>query len=118
MRGGPGIGTIQPGKSDYYMNTRGGGNGDYRTITLAPASIQEAVDLMGLAFDLADKYRNPVVVAADGMIGQMMEPVEFGMYEKMDLPEKIWALNGDIEGRKPNKLQSLRSEGRRVGKEC
>ena len=77
MRGGPGLGTIQPGQSDYYQATRGGGNGDYRTVVLAPSTIQEAVDCMQDAFDIADQYRNPVMVVMDGMIGQMMEPIEW-----------------------------------------
>lgn len=76
VRGGPGLGSIQPSQGDYYQSTRGGGHGDYRHIVLAPASVQEAVDLVNLAFDLADKYRMPVIILGDGMIGQMMEPVE------------------------------------------
>ena len=75
MRGGPGIGSIQPGQADYNQVTRGGSNGDYHTIVLAPNSIQEAIDMIGKAFDLADEYRNPVIIAADCMLGQMMEPV-------------------------------------------
>ena len=75
MRGGPGIDSIQPGQADYNQVTRGGSNGDYHTIVLAPNSIQEAIDMIGKAFDLADEYRNPVIIAADGMLGQMMEPV-------------------------------------------
>ena len=75
MRGGPGIGSIQPGQADYNQVTRGGSNGDYHTIVLAPNSTQEAIDMIGKAFDLADEYRNPVIIAADGMLGQMMEPV-------------------------------------------
>ena len=74
-RGGPGMGNISPAQSDYLQATRGGGHGDYRTIVLAPSSVQEIADLMPLAFDLADSYRNPVVVLGDGMLGQMMEPV-------------------------------------------
>ena len=75
MRGGPGLGSIQPSQADYYQATRGGGNGDYRTVVLAPANLQEAVELVQEAFDIADTYRNPVMVLADGLIGQMMEPV-------------------------------------------
>lgn len=78
MRGGPGLGNILPSQGDYYQATRGGGHGDYRTIVLAPASVQELADLTMEAFDLADRYRNPVMILADGMIGQMMEPVVFG----------------------------------------
>lgn len=76
VRGGPGLGSIQPSQGDYYQSTRGGGHGDYRCIVLAPSSVQEGVDLTYNAFDLADKYRIPVIVLGDGMIGQMMEPVE------------------------------------------
>ena len=77
MRGGPGLGGIQPSQADYFMSTRGGGNGDYRHIVYAPATIQEAVDMTMEAFEVADYYRMPVMVVGDGMIGQMMEPVEF-----------------------------------------
>ena len=74
MRGGPGLGGIQPSQTDYFQATRGGGNGDYRLLVLAPANIQEMVDLIIEGFDLADEYRNPVMILGDGMIGQMMEP--------------------------------------------
>lgn len=77
MRGGPGLGNIAPSQGDYFQATRGGGHGDYRTIVLAPASCQELADLTMDAFDLADEYRNPVLILADGMMGQMMEPVTF-----------------------------------------
>ena len=77
MRGGPGLGNIAPEQGDYNQIVKGGGHGNYRTLVLAPASVQEMADLTTLAFDLADRYRNPVVVLADGNIGQMMEPVEF-----------------------------------------
>lgn len=77
MRGGPGLGNIRPSQGDYFQATRGGGHGDYRTIVLAPASCQELADLTMEGFDLADKYRNPVMILADGMMGQMMEPVIF-----------------------------------------
>ncbi|MDD6919627.1 MAG: 3-methyl-2-oxobutanoate dehydrogenase subunit VorB [Eubacteriales bacterium] len=75
MRGGPGIGSIQPSQADYEQVTRGGGNGDYRTIVFAPSSIQETADMIYKAFDIAEEYRNPVIICADGMLGQMMEPV-------------------------------------------
>ena len=75
MRGGPGIGSIQPSQADYDQVTIGGSNGDYRTIVFAPSSIQEACDMIYKAFDVAEEYRNPVIICADGMIGQMMEPV-------------------------------------------
>lgn len=107
MRGGPGLGSIQPSQTDYYMVTRGGGNGDYRTIALAPASVQELVDMVILSFDLADKYRNPVVVCADGVLGQMMEPVEFPKRDKVELPAKDWAATGTGGKRKPNIINSL-----------
>ncbi len=77
VRGGPGLGDIQPAQGDYYQATRGGGHGDYRTIVLAPSTVQEFADMAPLAFDLADKYRIAVLILSDGLIGQMMEPVEF-----------------------------------------
>lgn len=95
MRGGPGLGGILPAQSDYFQSTRGGGHGDYRVLVLAPATVQEAVDLTMLAFHLAEKYRNPVLIAGDGMIGQMMEPVEFpDKFEEPALPPKDWATVG------------------------
>ena len=103
MRGGPGLGSIQPSQSDYFQATRGGGNGDYRTIVLAPCHIQEAVDFTQEAFDLADYYRNPVVILADGMIGQMMEPIVWHEIPKRQLPEKDWAASGR-QGRKENRF--------------
>ncbi len=94
-RGGPGLGNISPAQGDYFQSTRGGGHGDYRTIVLAPHTIQELADFTMLAFDLADKWRMPVVILADGMIGQMMEPLVFQEYVKpADLPPKDWALGG------------------------
>lgn len=75
MRGGPGLGTIQPSQADYFQTTKGGGHGDYHLIALAPASVQEMADFVGLAFELAFKYRNPAMILADGVIGQMMEKV-------------------------------------------
>lgn len=107
MRGGPGLGSIQPSQTDYYMVTRGGGNGDYRTIAFAPASIQELVDMIIDGFELADKYRNPVVVCADGMLGQMMEPVEFKKIDTDNIAEKPWATNGTGGTREPNIINSL-----------
>ncbi len=94
VRGGPGLGGIQPAQSDYYQATRGGGHGDYRTVVLAPSSIQEAIDLVQEAFDIADQYRVPVMVMGDGMLGQMMEPVEFGRYQARKPVEKPWATTG------------------------
>ena len=94
MRGGPGLGSIQPSQADYFQATRGGGNGDYRTPVLAPANLQEAVDLVQEAFDIADQYRTPVVVLADGLIGQMMEPIVWYDVKKRQLPPKTWASSG------------------------
>jgi 2-oxoglutarate ferredoxin oxidoreductase subunit alpha len=106
MRGGPGLGNIAPSQGDYFQATRGGGHGDYRTIVLGPSSVQELVDLMPLAFDLADQYRTPVVVLADGILGQMMEPVSFQKKPGRDLPPKDWALTG-AQGRGQNIVRSL-----------
>ena len=107
VRGGPGLGGIQPAQSDYYQATKGGGHGDYRLIVLAPSSVQEAVDLTQEAFDMADQYRIPVMIMGDGMIGQMMEPVEFTPVAKRSLPEKTWATTGTNGKRKPNVINSL-----------
>ncbi len=107
MRGGPGLGGILPAQSDYFQATKGGGHGDYRLLVLAPSTVQEAVDLMMLSFHLADKYRNPVMMIGDGMIGQMMEPVEFPEnYEEPPLPPKDWAATG-AKGRAPHIIKSL-----------
>ncbi len=107
MRGGPGLGGILPSQSDYFQATKGGGHGDYRCLVLAPASVQEAADLMADAFALADKYRNPVLVLGDGLIGQMMEPVEFKTEIKPeDLPPKPWSTTG-CKGRERNIINSL-----------
>ena len=112
MRGGPGIGSIQPGQADYNQVTRGGSNGDYHTIVLAPNSIQEAIDMIGKAFDLADEYRNPVIIAADGMLGQMMEPVvmpepKHALTEE-EIPEvKPYALTGHKNKRDRHAINSV-----------
>ncbi|MDD5065143.1 MAG: 3-methyl-2-oxobutanoate dehydrogenase subunit VorB [Phycisphaerae bacterium] len=106
MRGGPGLGNIAPAQGDYFQATRGGGHGDYRTIVLGPSSVQELVDCMPLAFDLADQYRIPVLVLADGIIGQMMEPVVFNKKPRRKLPPKDWALTG-ADGREQNIVRSL-----------
>jgi 2-oxoglutarate/2-oxoacid ferredoxin oxidoreductase subunit alpha len=107
MRGGPGLGGILPSQSDYLQATKGAGHGDYRLIVLAPSTVQEAADLTFEAFDLADKYRNPVLIVGDGLIGQMMEPVEFRKtIDPSDLPEKPWTTTG-CRGRKPNVVNSL-----------
>lgn len=108
VRGGPGLGGIQPAQSDYNQVTRGGGNGDYKLLCYAPANLQEMVDLMQYAFDAADYYRNPVMLVGDGMIGQMMEPIEFhSEHSKFVLPEKDWATTGTKNKRKPNIINSL-----------
>lgn len=107
MRGGPGLGSIQPAQGDYYQATRGGGNGDYRTLTFAPASLQEAVELMQEAFDVADQYRNPVIVLADGLIGQMMEPIVWQERRGRELPAKTWAASGRKDRDHNNFVTSL-----------
>lgn len=99
-RGGPGLGTIQPSQCDYYQATRGGGNGDYRTIVFAPSNLQETVDIMQEAFDIAEQYRNPVMFLVDGLIGQMMEPIEWREIPKRNpedslyKAEKDWSASG------------------------
>jgi 2-oxoglutarate ferredoxin oxidoreductase subunit alpha len=109
MRGGPGLGGIQPSQGDYKQITRGGGNGDYYLYALAPESLQEAVDLIKESFDIADYFRNPVMIAVDGLIGQMMEPVDFDHeVPKWDLEPKTWAADGDrTNGREKNIINSL-----------
>lgn len=108
VRGGPGLGGIQPAQSDYFQATKGGGHGDYHLIVLAPSSVQELVDLTREAFDLADFYRNPVMIMGDGMLGQMMEPVEFGNYVcTKKLPEKTWATTGTKMKREHNVINTL-----------
>ncbi len=94
VRSGPGLGGILPSQGDYFQATRGGGHGDYRTVVYAPSSVQEAADLVMEAFDVADQYRIPVLILGDGMIGQIMEPVEFKKTNKRQLPEKDWAATG------------------------
>lgn len=107
-RGGPGLGTIQPSQGDYFQATKGGGHGDYRLIVLAPSSVQEMADCVYDAFDLADKYRNPVMILADGALGQMMEKVEFRAYNPAEhIPSKPWATVGKPESRERNIITSL-----------
>lgn len=106
VRGGPGLGNIAPAQSDYFQATKGGGHGDYRLVVLAPASVQELVDLTIDAFDIADQYRNPVMILGDGILGQMMEPVEFKITEPKVNPEKRWATTG-AKGRDRNIVNSL-----------
>jgi 2-oxoglutarate ferredoxin oxidoreductase subunit alpha len=106
MRGGPGLGNIQPAQGDYFQMTKGGGHGDYSLLVLAPSTVQETVDLVVEAFDLADKYRQPVTVIADGMIGQIMEPVEFPKLREPIRRTHPWALTG-AKGRPKNVITSL-----------
>jgi len=98
VRGGPGLGNIAPEQSDYFAMVKGGGHGNYRNLVLAPASVQEMADLTMLAFDLADKYRNPAIVLTDGFVGQMMEPLDLEFREAAP-PEKPWAVKGTPETR-------------------
>lgn len=98
MRAGPGLGGIQASQADYHMCVKGGSNGDYHNIVLAPASVQEAADMVMHAFDLADRYLTPVIVLADGLIGQMMESVEIKYEKPKNLPPKDWALRGKGKG--------------------
>ena len=112
QRGGPGLGTIQPSQSDYFQATRGGGNGDYNVIVLAPASVQEMADFMDLAFTLAFRYRNPAMILSDGVIGQMMEKVILPPFKPRRTEEEIkkecpWATIGRTKDRQPNILSSL-----------
>jgi len=107
MRGGPGLGNIAPAQGDYLQATRGGGHGDYRTIVLAPGSGQELADITRMAFEYADRYRIPVIILGDGMMGQMMEPVEFpDPIDPKSLPPKPWVLDG-AEGRPSRIIKSL-----------
>ncbi|TET20859.1 3-methyl-2-oxobutanoate dehydrogenase subunit VorB [Candidatus Bathyarchaeota archaeon] len=106
MRGGPGLGGIQPSQSDYFQATKGGGHGDYHVLVLAPSTVQEAADLMMEAFDLADKYRNPVMILGDGCLGQMIEPVEFRRRSSTDRPARDWTITG-AKGRPQNVVKSL-----------
>lgn len=106
MRGGPGLGNIAPAQADYFQAVRGGGHGDYHLIVLAPASVQEAYNLSRQAFDLADKYRVPVMILGDGLLGQMMEPVKLSVKKNKPVLPKRWALTG-CRGRKPNIVKSF-----------
>ncbi len=107
MRGGPGLGNISPSAADYFQATRGGAHGDYRTPVLAPSGGQELADLTFVAFDLADKYRTPVMLLGDGLMGQVMEPVIFPDFIDLDkLPKKDWIVDG-CKGREPRALFSM-----------
>jgi 2-oxoglutarate ferredoxin oxidoreductase subunit alpha len=112
VRGGPGLGTIQPSQSDYFQATKGGGHGDYKLIVLAPSSVQEMADFAGLGFDLAFKYRNPVMILSDGAIGQMMEKVMLDEQRPRLTEEEIvkntpWATTGKAKDRERNIVTSL-----------
>jgi 2-oxoglutarate ferredoxin oxidoreductase subunit alpha len=106
MRGGPGLGGIQPSQSDYFQATKGGGHGDYHLLVLAPASVQEMVDLVKKGFDLADKYRIPVMILGDGAMGQMMEAVDLDLESVGAAVDKPWAL-GKGKGKTRNVINSL-----------
>jgi len=106
-RAGPGLGTIQPGQGDYFQAVKGGGHGDYKMIVLAPASVQEMADFVYLGFDLADKYRNPVLILSDGAIGQMMEKVVFKNYTAPTIDKSSWATTGKPATRERNYITSL-----------
>ncbi|MFC2050374.1 3-methyl-2-oxobutanoate dehydrogenase subunit VorB [Chloroflexota bacterium] len=108
-RGGPGLGSIVAAQSDYFQATRGGGHGDYRTIVLAPSSVQELADLTHKAFDLADKYKIPVIILGDGILGQMMEPVEFKHEAPAELPIRSDALRG-AKGRPSKFIKTFTSD--------
>jgi len=106
MRGGPGLGSIQPSQSDYWQATKALGHGDYQLVVYAPSTVQEMADFVYKAFDVADEYRMPVMILGDGMLGQMMEPVELRP-RKEDLPQKPWATNGHHNQREHNVANSL-----------
>lgn len=115
MRGGPGLGTIQPSQADYFQAVKGGGHGDYHLIVLAPSTVQEMVDFVGLGFDLAFQYTNPVMILADGIVGQMMEKVVLPEQRPRRTNEEIrqqcpWAVTGRKDGRKRNVVTSLELE--------
>lgn len=119
MRGGPGLGTIQPSQADYFQACKGGGHGDYHLIVLAPSSVQEMVDFVGLGFDLAFKYTNPAMILADGIVGQMMEKVVLPEQKPRRTDEEIrqqcpWATSGRVGGRKRNIVTSLELESSKM----
>jgi 2-oxoglutarate ferredoxin oxidoreductase subunit alpha len=109
QRGGPGLGGIQPSQQDYYQATKANGHGDLHLYVVAPAAVQEMVSVVGRAFDVADTYRTPAMLLADGALGQMMEPVDFdaALSERREVPEKTWATNGHGGKRKKNIVNSL-----------
>ena len=119
MRGGPGLGTIQPSQADYFQAVKGGGHGDYHLIVLVPSTVQEMVDFVGLGFDLAFKYSNPAMILADGIVGQMMEKVVLPEQRPRRTEEEIrrqcpWATNGRKDGRKRNIVTSLELESSKM----
>jgi len=119
VRGGPGLGTIQPSQSDYFQSVKGGGHGDYHLIVLAPSSVQEMYDFVETGFDLAFKYRNPVMILSDGAIGQMMEKVEIGEQKPRLTEEEIkekypWATTGKTKNREKNVITSLELDSSRM----
>ena len=119
MRGGPGLGTIQPSQADYFQAVKGGGHGDYHLIVLAPSTVQEMVDFVGLGFDLAFKYTNPAMILADGIVGQMMEKVGLPEQRPRRTEEEIrrqcpWAADGRKDGRKRNVVTSLELESSKM----
>ena len=119
MRGGPGLGTIQPSQADYFQACKGGGHGDYHMIVLAPSTVQEMVDFVGLGFDLAFKYTNPAMILADGIVGQMMEKVVLPEQRPRRTEEEIrkqcpWAADGRKDGRKRNVITSLELESSKM----
>jgi 2-oxoglutarate ferredoxin oxidoreductase subunit alpha len=117
VRGGPGLGTIQPSQSDYFQSTKGGGHGDYRLLVLAPASVQEMADFVKLGFELAFKYRNPVLILSDGVIGQMMEKVElFESQPRTTYFDPAWTLTGKTKERERNITTSLELDSYRQEK--
>lgn len=114
-RGGPGLGTIQPSQGDYFQSVKGGGHGDYRLIVLAPSSVQEMAGFVYDAFDLADRYRNPVMILADGALGQMMEKVDFPVYDPAaHAVPKPWATTGKPAGRPANVITSLHMQAEQM----
>lgn len=121
VRGGPGLGTIQPSQADYFQSTKGGGHGDYRLIVLAPSSVQESADFVKLGFDLAFKYRNPALILTDGAIGQMMEKVELFPQEARLTDEEVikqrpWATTGKKANRERNIITSLALQSEKMEK--
>lgn len=109
MRGGPGLGYIYPSQGDYYQATKGGGNGDYKLVTYAPDSVQECIDLTYKCFHVSQKYRTPVCLLADGMLGQMMEPAVIGEYPYEEIDQSDWALDG-AKDREPRFIASIERE--------